>query len=346
MSEFVVGISADFFDAEGRTKLRAIRESFLDLPPHVTLRTIQHQAGPYTPGVLEGIDALLMGGGRFDGSSLVGNDRLVATCRWGVGYDNVDLAACAEAGVVVTNAPEGVRKAMAHTAIGFVLALAHRLIDQDRAMRADSSWANRHEFCGPGLVGKTLGVIGLGNIGREIVRIASVMDCTVLGYDPYSPPDGSVAERVELDELMGRSDYIVVQCTLTPETRGLISAAQLALMKPTAYLVNTARGPVVDEPALIEALTSGRIAGAALDVFTQEPIEPDNPLLLLDNVILTPHSAGWTDYFAQTTAASVSASICSVTSGELPLNSVNRHQLIEAGVEPRYLRFRVEGREA
>ena len=340
MGEFVVGVAADFYEADGRAKFRALKESFLDLPESVTVVTVPNAGKEYVPALLGGIDALLMGGGQMTAASLNGVDRLAVICRFGVGYDTVDLDACANAGVVVANAPEGVRKAMAHTAIGFVLTLAHRLFDQDRALRGGGDWAVKHEFGGYGLVGKTLGVIGLGNIGREIVRIASVLDCTILGYDPYAPAvDGNV-ELVELDDLMRQSDYIIIQCALTPETRGLIGRERLAMMKPSAYLVNTARGPVVDEEALIETLQSRRIAGAALDVFAQEPTPQDNPLFQLDNVIVTPHSAGWTDYYAQTTAASVSATIASVTEGELPLNTVNRRQLVESGTEPRYLRYR------
>jgi D-3-phosphoglycerate dehydrogenase len=229
---------------------------------------------------------------------------------------------------------------MAHTAIGFVLALGHRLFDQDRALRSGGDWAVKHELGGFGLVGKTLGVIGLGNIGSEIVRVASVLDCEVLGFDPYAPIVDSTVERVELDDLMRRSDYIIVQCALTPETRCMIGPDRLAMMKPTAYLINTARGPIVDEDALIDTLQNRRIAGAALDVFAQEPTPKDNPLLQLDNVIVTPHSAGWTDYYAQTTAESVSATLRSVAAGDLPLNTVNRRQLVESGTEPRYLRYR------
>ena len=155
-------------------------------------------------------------------------------------------------------------------------------------MRAGSDWALKHEHIGSGLVGKTLGVIGLGNIGREIVRIASVMDCDIIGHDPYAPPVEGPIERVELDELMSRSDYIIIQCALTAETRGMIDAGRLALMKPTAYLVNTSRGPVVDEPALARALADGGIAGAALDVYEREPdVTPE--LLDLENIVLVPH---------------------------------------------------------
>ena len=206
-------------------------------------------------------------------------------------------------------------------------------------MRSGHLWANKHQFIGTGLVGKTLGVIGLGNIGREILRIASVFDCEVIGYDPYADASAGPVIRVELDELMARSDFIIIQCALTPETRGMISRERIAMMKPTAYLVNTARGPIVDEPALIDALQNRKIAGAALDVFAREPLETDSPLLKMDNVILTPHSAGWTDDFARRTAESISTSIRSIMNGEMPSNAVNKRELEAAGTTPRYLRF-------
>lgn len=340
MGEFTVGLAHGFYDAKGDHIFRALRTSFLDLPPGARLVEVDNKGGPLLPEHLADIDAFVMLGGRVNEASLAGHDRLAVIARWGVGYDTVDIDACARAGVVVANAPEGVKKAMAHTAIGFVLALAHRIPDQDRAMRNGNDWSTRTQHIGPGLVGKTLGVVGLGNIGRQIVSIAKVLDCDLIGFDPYAPADAVDIERVELDDLMRRSDFIIVQCALTPESRGMISRERLAMMKPTAYLVNTARGPVIDEAALIAALQSGAIAGAALDVFEVEPLPNDSPLLGMDNVILTPHSAGWTDYFAQATAASVSGAINATYRGELPVNTVNRTQLAESGVTPRYLRYR------
>lgn len=340
LAEFVVGLAHGFYDASGTHIFRALRSSFLDLPAGTRLVEVDNEGGPLLPEHLAGIDAFVMLGGRVNEASLVGHDRLAVIARWGVGYDTVDIDACARSGVVVANAPEGVKKAMAHTAIGFVLSLAHQIPAQDRAMRNGNDWSTRTQHIGPGLVGKTLGVVGLGNIGRQIVSIAKVLDCEVIGYDPYAPANSVDIERVELDDLMRRSDYIILQCALTPESRGLISRERLAMMKPTAFLINTARGPVVDEPALIDALRTGAIAGAALDVFETEPLPNDSPLLTMDNVILTPHSAGWTDYFAQATADSVSGAIRAVHGGELPVNTVNRAQLEASGLNPRYLRYR------
>jgi phosphoglycerate dehydrogenase-like enzyme len=340
MSRFVVGVGSDFYDAEGIPKLPALRTAFLDLPEDVEIVTVQCSGGAYQCDVIHDVDALLMSGGACGACSLLNNDRLAVVCRWGVGYDTVNLKDCAEAGIVVANAPEGVRRSMAQTAMAFVLALAHRLFDQDRAMRSGGCWPIKHQYIGTGLVGKTLGVVGLGNIGREILRIASVFDCEVIGYDPYADLSAGPVTRVELDELMRRSDFIILQCALTPETRGMINRERIAMMKPSAYLVNTSRGPVVDEQALIEALQEKKIAGAALDVFMREPLEEDSPLLKLDNVILTPHSAGWTDDFARRTAESISLTIRSIMNGELPANAVNKRELEESGVKPRYMRYR------
>ena len=344
MSAFVVGVSAEMYDKDGLCILKELRSEFLDLPLDAELAIVPRSATPLVaPEALRDMDIFVMLGSRFDASSLAGNDRLLAVCRWGVGYDTVNLEDCASAGVVVTNAPEGVKKGMAHSAISFVLALGHRLFDQDRAMRQGMPWATKHEFIGTGLVGKTLGVVGLGNIGQEIVRIASVFDCEILGHDPYVTQDTSLVTQVGLDELMQRSDFVVIQCALTDETRGMISEERIAMMKTTAYLINTARGPIVNEAALTAALQEKQIAGAALDVFEKEPIDPTNPLHHLDNVILTPHSVGWTDYFARATAQSISTSIRSLHQGELPLNTVNRRQLEESGVQGRYLGRKAQG---
>ena len=336
MGSFVVGITDSFFDATGEPNLSALRGDWLGLPADFKVIPVPNgTTGNVEPESLRGLDAFIMGGGKFDAYSLGGNDRLLGVFRWGVGYDTVNLDDCAVARVVAVNAPEGVKKAMAHTAISLVLALAHQIPAQDRFVRSGESWASKSKYLGPGLVGKTLGVVGLGNIGREIVRIAEALDCTILGYDPYAQVDNPNLHRVELDELMRKSDFIIIQCALTPETTGLISAERLALMKPSAYLVNTARGAVVDEPALIAALQNRVIAGAGLDVFAKEPCPADNPLLQMNNVIVAPHSLGWTDYFALTTAKSVADGILATYNGEMPVNTVNRRQIEAAGVLPR-----------
>ncbi len=181
---------------------------------------------------------------------------------------------------------------------------------------------------GVGLVGKTLGSVGIGNIGAEMFRMAQPFDMNFLAYDPYA--DATVAEALgvrvvtDIETVFRESDIVCINCPLTEETTGIVGEEMLSLMKPTAYLVNTSRGPIVDQAALTEALTARRIAGAGLDVLTQEPPDPDDPLLKLDNVIVTPHALCWTDQcFAGIGAADVKA-VTEVMRGREPAGVVNR----------------------
>jgi phosphoglycerate dehydrogenase-like enzyme len=200
---------------------------------------------------------------------------------------------------------------------------------KDRLTRS-GRWDERMDNMGMGLTGRTLGVVGAGRIGKELLRMARVFDLKLLAADPYvnAVELGYVgARKVDLDTLLRESDFVVSIPLLNEETRHLIGAAQFALMKPTAYFINVSRGPVVDEPALIAALQAGRIAGAALDVFEQEPVDPANPLLKMDNVIVTPHSLCWTDECFHNMASTGLASIVDALSRRVPEFVVNRDVL-------------------
>jgi phosphoglycerate dehydrogenase-like enzyme len=209
-----------------------------------------------------------------------------------------------------------------------MLALTGKLLAKDRITRqGPEGWARRSEYMGVGLVGRTFGSLGIGNIGAEAFRLARPFDMKFIAHDPYADP--AVARDlgvrlVGLEELFAEADVLSVSCPLNEETRHIVNAERLALMKPTAYLINTARGPVVDEAALTRALQEGRIAGAGLDVLEQEPSPADNPLYRLDNVILTPHALCWTDQcFAGIGAADVKA-VFDVMHGRVPTGIVNR----------------------
>ena len=220
--------------------------------------------------------------------------RLKVVGRFGVGYENIDLEAATEKGVVVTYTPGANALSVAEHVIGLIFALAKRITQADNAVRKQD-WEMRLNYSGVELAGKTLGLVGLGRIGTCIAGLARGLGMSVLVFDPYVGKEraGELgAELLTLEPLLTRSDFIVICCALTDETRGLISEKALALLKPTAYLVNVARGPIVNEQALIKALRDKRIAGAALDVFEKEPPDPNNPLLKLENVILSPHIAG------------------------------------------------------
>lgn len=174
--------------------------------------------------------------------------------------------------------------------------------------------------------GKTLGMIGLGNIGREFLHLISPYEMQVLAYDPYISAEKAAesgARKVELDELLAESDYVVILCNLTPETFHLMNAERFAQMKSTAILINVARGPIVDEAALYEALSTKRIRGAATDVFEKEPPDPDNPLFTLGNIIVAPHALGWTEESAMGIGSSVIESVLAVREGKIPRGLVN-----------------------
>jgi phosphoglycerate dehydrogenase-like enzyme len=207
------------------------------------------------------------------------------------------VRALAAKGVIVTNTPVAVRRPVAVAALTFIFALAGKLIEKDRLTRS-GRWHERTGHMGLGLTTRTLGLIGGGGIGRELLALARPFGWTMRVADPYV--DAAViqalgAERVPLEQLLRESDFVVATVLLNRETHHLMNAARFAQMKRSAYFINLSRGPIADEAALIDALQRGTIAGAALDVFEQEPVAPDNPLLKMNNVLVTPHAIGWTD---------------------------------------------------
>ena len=221
--------------------------------------------------------------------------RLKIVARCGVGVDSVDMHAAALAGVVATNTPGAMTEAVADFTFALMLSLARRIPEGDALMRA-GGW---DEFRGAGVYEKTLGLVGVGRIGRAVARRAQGFAMKVLAYDPAFPPstviEGQTGEGsltfVSLEDLLSQSDYVSLHAPATPATKGMFNAARFAQMKPTAFLINTARGTLIHEPALIAALEAGTIAGAALDVFSSEPLAADHPLRKAPHCVLTPHNA-------------------------------------------------------
>jgi D-3-phosphoglycerate dehydrogenase len=215
----------------------------------------------------------------------------------GAGYDTVDVKACTERGVLVVNQSGGNAEAVAEHVLGMMLCLIKRVPQSDHALRS-GTLKNRNDYTGGEALGRTLGIVGLGNVGRRVAELAGILfKMKVLAYDPYLGADvvkARGAEKVELDELMRRSDFISVNCPLTAQTRKLIGEREFALMKPDAYFITTARGSIHDEEALERALAAKKIAGAGLDVWEKEPPAASHPLMKYDNVMVTPHIAGVT----------------------------------------------------
>jgi D-3-phosphoglycerate dehydrogenase len=260
---------------------------------------------------------------------------LKGVVTFGSGCDHLDLAAATERGIYISNTRGANAEAVAELAISMMLNLMRQTCRAESLVRA-GEWRQGTAFpswlSGRELAGKTLGILGLGTIGRRVARIARGFNMRVLAYDPYLSSTTAVdlgAEWVELPVIFRQSDVVTIHVPLTTETRPLVTAERLAWMKRTAYLINLSRGPVVDESALVEALHQGRIAGAGLDVFEVEPLPPGHPLLILDNVVFTPHFAGGTVEAKQRQSMAVAKQVLQIVAGKVPDNLVNRAVLEE-----------------
>jgi phosphoglycerate dehydrogenase-like enzyme len=327
---FRIGLTRDFLTADGTIGLGDIKLSMLDGLPGIEWEFLAEDTGQLRADQIEGFDALGVLAPRITAETLKGADRLAIIARYGVGYDSVDVAACTANGVALTITPDGVRRPVASSVMAFMLALSHRIVEQDRATRAGEGWKRKLDLMGWGVADKTLGLIGLGNIGGEVAKLAPPFGLRIIAADPYVGPERAAelgVTLVDLETLLRTADFVVVVCALTPATQGLINAERIGWMKPTAFLINTARGPIVDQRALTASLSERRIRGAALDVFEHEPIDPADPLLQLDNVIVTPHGVCWTDEWVAITGRSVLEGMLAVAAGKDPKYVVNREVL-------------------
>jgi phosphoglycerate dehydrogenase-like enzyme len=279
-------------------------------------------------------DALVLLHSYVDESSFVPGGRLALIARFGVGYDMVDVQACTAQGVALVNTPEGGRRPVAVAILTLMFALANRLPTKVRLARmgppgygsVKSEYISKGQFFGMGLAGKTLGSVGLGNIGSELFRLAKPLDMRFLAYDPYANPSKAeelAVQLVGLNTLARESDVLAVNCPLTPETHHMVNADLLAAMKPAAYLINTARGPIVDRAALTAALVNGCLAGAGLDHVESQPLDADDPLLAMDNVIVTPVGLAWTDHLSAGNGRGVAEAVLDLLEGRNPRNVVN-----------------------
>jgi D-3-phosphoglycerate dehydrogenase len=281
------------------------------------------------------VDAIIGAGGSTLLDDLAGMDVLCATSRLqvtaeviaaselqvigklGTGIDNVDLEAAAAAGIPVTYTPGLNAMAVAEHALGLALAVLRQTPVLEQIL-ADGHWRDATPL-GTELVGKTVGIIGFGNIGQRFAGLLAGFHTDLLVYDPYIRPEDTQvlgARQVDLDTLLQRSDLVSVHAALTPETRGMLDATAFAQMAPEAVIVNTARGPIIDEAALIDAIDAGTIAGAGLDVFASEPLDPDSRLHALERVITTPHSAARTTEAAAATIRQLAANVNALLDGQ------------------------------
>jgi phosphoglycerate dehydrogenase-like enzyme len=339
MAKFRVGITPDFYtDAKGR--FEAALEQKLAPAGGLEFEAIPPQADKTAaPGVLNGFDAIFSLGMRITVASLEGVKRTALIARWGVGYDMLDVPALTAADIALAITPNAVKRPVAEAILTLIFALSKNLAEQDRTVRT-GKWRGDLSRLGTTPAGKTLGSIGCGNIARELFRLASSLGFgRFLAYDPYANGAPCV-EMVSLEQLLRESDYVTVNTPLNETTRGLIGERQFRLMRPSAYFINTARGPIVDQRALTRALREKWIAGAGIDVFEKEPVDPADPLLQLDNVILAPHALAWTEELARDNGLEACDHILSVASGEVPDGVVNREVLTRPGFQQKLAAFK------
>jgi D-3-phosphoglycerate dehydrogenase len=328
MTKYRVALSADFLKPDGSPAFPDVDLAPLVSDPRMEIGYVAAVDGVMPAAGLEGYDALILFAFRMQRSSLPSSRRLGVVARLGVGYDAVDVEGLADEGVATVITPAGVARPVAVGILAFVLALTAKIVTKDRLSRqGPEGFAQRAAHMGVGLVGKTLGSIGLGNIGAETVRLMRPLGLDFIAHDP-NVSEAAARELgvrlVSLESVFRESDIVTVNCPLTTATRGLVDAGRLAMMKPTAYLINTARGPIVDQTALTEALKARRIAGAGLDVFDPEPPVADDPLLAMDNVILAPHCIAMTDELFANCGALDIAAVIDVMHGREPRGIVQR----------------------
>jgi len=323
-----VALSADFLKPDGTPALDDFDLTPLRANPRVEIGYIEAVDDIIPAAALEAYDALILYAHQVRRTSLSKNGRLGVVARFGVGYDSVDVEALADAGVATTITPGGVQRPVAVAILALILALSNKLLAKDKlARRGVAGFNDTSTPIGMGLTGKRLGTIGLGNIGADMVRIMQPLGLDFMAHDPAVSPERARelgVRLVDLDTLFRESDIVTVNCPLTPGTRKLVDASRLSLMKKSAFLINTARGPIVDQEALTDALRAGRIAGAGLDVFSPEPPQADDPILKLENVVLAPHSLALTDELVRACGELTIESVLDVMHGREPKAIVQR----------------------
>jgi phosphoglycerate dehydrogenase-like enzyme len=344
LKTFHIALTGDFLDETGRP---AYGDAGLDLfasLPYLQCRYLTEQAPragdsdywkrfyslEVTPAQVAGLAGLVVLRPYLMRATLASAaHNLVVVGRSGAGYDKIDIAACTEFGIALFNVPLALNHPTASSALLLMLALAKRLPQQEKVART-GRWELQAQVMGGELQGRTLGVIGLGHSGRELIRLAEPFAMRVLAYSPHADPDSTRGLGVcltSLEEVLSEADFLSLHCRLSEQTRGMLGRHQLALMKPSAYLVNVGRGELIDQEALTEMLLRRKIAGAGLDVFAEEPLPPGDPLTQLDNVILTPHWLASTSDVWAATGTAMAEGMLRAAQGLVPQDVVNKDVL-------------------
>lgn len=322
---FRVALTGDFFDAAGAMKYPDIGLDMLQRAGIEYSAFAEHrpEIGPDQLAAAQGCIVLTP---RVSAQSLTKADNFLAIARFGVGYDAVDVSGCTEADVALLITVGAVDRPVAEATVGWMLSLSHHVRVKDMLVR-EGRWDDRSRYMGSELRERTLGVIGFGGIGRSLVKLLSGFGMNrPLVFDPFVTKE-ALAEQgcdgVSLDELLQNADFVSVHCPLNEQTRNLISTREISLMKPTAFLLNTARGGIINEDALYDALVNRKIAGAALDCFSTEPVTKPSRWSPLNNVLLAPHSIAWTNELFRDIGRTACQGMIDFSQGRRPKGIVN-----------------------
>lgn len=346
---FRVAFTGDFFGPDGATRYPDVGLSIFDGRGEVEwVKFAEHRTPIGADQVVgAGAQGVVVLTPAVTAESVSQSRDLLAIGRFGVGYDAVDVAACTGADVAVFITAGAVDRSVAEATVGWMIALCHNLRVKDALVRT-GQWDERSKYMGRELRERTLGAVGFGGIGRAVATLLRGFGMKApLVYDPFL--DTRAAEEigvkpVRLDELLAEADFVSIHCPLNDATRGLIGAREIALMRPDAYLINTARGGIVDEDALFDALSAGRIAGAALDCFAVEPVVTPHRFGTLDNVLLAPHCIAWTDELFRDIGRAACQGMLDLALGRTPRGVVNPEVFDRPSFQEKWARLRAASR--
>ncbi len=341
---FRVALTADFFAPDGSSRYPDIGLSTFDGHDRIEWSRLDEHRTPIGPDQVEGVQGVIVLTPAVAPETVSRAPDLLAIGRFGVGYDAVDVGACTIADVAVFITAGAVDRPVAEATVGWMLALTHQVRIKDLLVRA-GRWDDRSRYMGRELRGRTFGAVGLGGIGRATVGLLAGFGMNPpLAFDPFLDPRAAGASGVRpvpLDHLLSSADFVSIHCPLTDRTRGLIGAREIAMMRPDAYLINTARGGIVDEDALFDALAGGRIAGAALDCFAEEPVTRPHRFGSLDNVLLAPHCIAWTEELFRDIGRAACGGMLDLALGQVPRGLVNPEVFDRPGFVEKWARLRL-----
>jgi phosphoglycerate dehydrogenase-like enzyme len=329
---FQVALTGDFYNQAGEMPFKDMGLAVVDRDPQISYYPLRENRPHLGNDQIGDANAVIVLAPAVTAESLGHAENLLAVGRFGVGYEKVDVAACTRANVVAFITAGAVDRSVAEATVGWMIALTHHMLVKDRLVRS-GDWETRTNFMGTELRDRTFGSVGLGGIARETIRLLSIFGMQQpIAFDPYVDAESAArlgVRLVSLEELLSSADFVSMHCPLTDATRGMIGARELGMMKPSAFLLNTARGGLVDENALYDALKNQQIAGAAVDSFVDEPVTSPHRLGTLENVILAPHSIAWTDELFRDIGRAVCQGIVDLAHGRRPQKGILNPEVFE-----------------